>query len=150
MDSSHCISRSGLNYTRKGGKWSFNVGKGLVEYSIIIPTKSKTGWGGRHFSFIPAPKATQPIIGFRYFTEQPLNGNRSSLFCKYGNRLSKLALLLCKAENLEEVSSFTVPLSDHLVSHSCVVSLKSTHWRIVFLEFAPRTLLTLMQTSSCD
>ena len=46
---------------------------------------------------------------------------------------------------MEYVSSFTVPLSDHLVSHSCVVSLKSTHLRILFLEFAPRTLLTLMQ-----
>lgn len=32
-----------------------------------------------------------PIIDFKYFTEKPQNGNRSFLFCKYGNREVKQA-----------------------------------------------------------
>lgn len=93
-----------------------------------------------------------PITDFKYFTEKPQNGNRSSLFCKYGNREVKQAGpynsgSLRTWNKYHHCSSSFRPPSFSVMYY---ISLKSTYWRILSLVFAPRTLLTFMQTLSCE
>lgn len=68
---------------RRERKQSFKMGKEMVEYSIIIAIKSRMRVvgddSGRAACFGTNPQRLL-FYYFKYFTEKPLNGNRSSFF----------------------------------------------------------------------
>lgn len=136
------------HYALRPQKRSFNVGKYLIEYSTTIGTESETE--GQTPFFLPSPQTPlTPIANPRCLAEHPLNGNTPSLLCKHGNReAGKLAPVTLQRGECFIIhnSSFRSPT----FSLVCYITLKSTNVRLLSLGFSPRTLLSLVQTLSCD